>query len=331
MPEPPYGEIVDLLKTGQVIPFLGAGVNFGTRPATAKWDEKESEFLPSGSELSHWLADKVRFPSIDKHDRNDLAKVASYFVETSARQRLRKRLQEAFNRTCVPASIHNYLAKISRYHVDDEAFGTPLLIVTTNYDDLLEQAFKEQTPPRPFDLVVYPTDREDIKGSLLWWKHGAEKEEIVPTNQLFIELENTNVIYKMHGSVHRQKPDLDSYVITEEDYVDFLSGMTAQRAVPPLFMRHFRSRHFLFLGYGLQDWNLRVVLKNIKNPRFEDEKGTERNSAATAPLNRWNDDLRSWAIQYQPSELEVALWDARQVKIYDVDINEFVKGLEDEG
>jgi len=33
---------------------------------------------------------------------------------------------------------------------------------------------------------------------------------------------------------------------------------------------------------------------------------------------------RSWAIQYQPSELERMLWDARNVKIYDVDIDTFV-------
>ena len=37
--------------------------------------------------------------------------------------------------------------------------------------------------------------------------------------------------------------------------------------------------------------------------------------------------LRSWAIQFRPSDLEVELWNARRVKIYDVDINEFVRRL----
>lgn len=47
MAEPPYGEIVDLLKSGQVVPFLGAGVNFGTRqPPGAKWVDKSPTFLP---------------------------------------------------------------------------------------------------------------------------------------------------------------------------------------------------------------------------------------------------------------------------------------------
>ena len=86
----------------------------------------------------------------------------------------------------------------------------------------------------------------------------------MPPNKLFIDLDSTTVIYKMHGTVDRVRDDGDSYVITEDDYVDFLSRMTSHNAIPSLFMRHFRRRHFLFMGYGLGDWNVRVVLKNLK-------------------------------------------------------------------
>jgi hypothetical protein len=326
MPNPPYGEIADLLKQGQVVPFLGAGVNFGTRDDGADWSETKSVFLPSGAELSRYLAKRINFPATDDRDRDDLAKVASYFVETSARLRLRERLQHVFDRKCEPSKIHHYLADIARYSEGESLKGTPLLIVTTNYDDLAEQAFKAADPPRPYDLVVYPTDREDVGASVLWWKHGSAEPVAVPPKKLFIDLDTTNVIYKMHGSVDRSKKNLDSYVITEEDYVDFLSRMTSQGAVPALFMRYFRSRHFLFLGYGLQDWNLRVVLKNLRTilPKVEEEAGVaDEEAVAVRPTN----DLRSWAIQFQPSVLEQVLWEARQVKIYDVDINEFVMGL----
>jgi hypothetical protein len=312
---PPYGEIADLLKKGEVVPFLGAGVNFGMRPSPdSKWNEKDSNFLPSGVELSRFLADMSSFPSEDDDELGDLAKVSSYFVETSARRRLRERLHEIFDRDCEPASIHHYLAEIGR--------NTPLLIVTTNYDDLTERAFNRLN--LPYDLVVHPTDRKDVEASILWWKHGTSEPEVVPPNQLFIDLKTTTVIYKMHGTVDRALSKWDSYVITEDDYIDFLSRMTGQTAVPAQFMRFFRTRHFLFLGYGLRDWNLRVVLKNLRTvlPTVDEAH----------PTNDENEeDLRSWAIQHKPSDLEKELWDARSVKIYDVDINEFVAKLRARG
>jgi hypothetical protein len=313
---PPYGEIADLLKKGEVVPFLGAGVNFGTRPEPgAKWVEKESNFLPSGVELSRFLADMSNFPAEDEEEITDLAKVSSYFVETSARRRLRERLHTIFDRDFEPASIHTYLADIGR--------NTPLLIVTTNYDDLTERAFNRINVP--FDTVVHPTDRKDVEASVLWWKHNATEPEVVPPNQLFIDLKTTNVIYKMHGTVDRATAKWDSYVITEDDYIEFLSRMTGQTALPAQFMRHFRTRHFLFLGYGLRDWNLRVVLKNLRTvlPTVED--------AGASPADDEDEDLRSWAIQFKPSELETELWSARKVKIYDVDINEFVEKLRARG
>lgn len=304
---PPYGEISRLLKKGEVVPFLGAGVNFGTRqPPDAKWESSGSSFLPSGRELSFSLADSISFPSQDEHDLADLAKVASFFVDTAGRKRVRERLHELFDRDFEPCDIHNYLASLS----------APVLIVTTNYDDLTERAFKKAG--KPYDLVVHPTDRKDVEASVVWWRHEATKPEAIAPNKLYIDLKTTNVIYKMHGTVDRGQGEWDSYVITEEDYIDFLTRMTGQTAVPAQFMRHFRSRSFLFMGYGLNDWNFRVVLNNLKCVLPANPDG----SSALPEEN-----LPSWAIQYRPSDLESQLWDMRKVKIYDVDINEFVKQL----
>ncbi len=157
----------------------------------------------------------------------------------------------------------------------------------------------------------------------MWRQHGATDPVAVTPNQLFIDLSTTSVIYKMHGTVDRVQPKWDSYVITEEDYVDFLSRMTGQGAVPALFMRHFRTRPFLFLGYGLGDWNLRVVLKNLRSV----VRPTGNEAAA---IEEDEEDVRSWAIQFRPSDLEVELWSARDVKVYDVDINEFVRRLREQ-
>jgi SIR2-like domain len=319
--EPPYGFMAKGFKEGTIVPFLGAGVNFGTRtPANARWTEKTTTFLPSGAELSRFLAGDSGFPSQEKHDLDDLAKVAAFYEDAIDPKSLRKQLHKLFDQDFAPCDVHKYLAEIP----------TPLLIVTTNYDDLTERALG--AAGREYDLVVHANDSSEVAASVLWWKAGAPEPEPKPPAKLFIDLKRTTVLYKMHGTVDRRSK-WDNYVITEDDYVKFLSRMTGQTAVPALFMRAFRDRHFLFLGYGLRDWNLRVVLRILRdnknilpapvadaaatNDRDEQEGASEEEAAVP----------RSWAIQFQPSDLERELWNARGVKIYDVDINEFVRRL----
>ncbi len=314
--QPPYGVIANYFKEGSIIPFLGAGVNFGTRdPPDAKWDEKSSAFLPSGAELSRILAGYSSFPSQERQDVDDLAKVSAYYVEIAARKGLTDQLHKFFNRDFVPCEIHKYLAEVSR----------PLLIVTTNYDDLTERAFT--AAGREYDLVVHAIDSSEVAGSVLWWKAGEEEPVPILPSKLSIDLTKTTVIYKMHGTVDR-KSKWDNYVITEDDYVDFLSRMADRTAVPALFMKAFHERHFLFLGYGLRDWNLRLVLRNLRGVLPD----VSRDVSAGATGERTGTDREqsrapSYAIQFRPSDLEVELWKGRNVKIFDVDINEFVRRL----
>jgi hypothetical protein len=319
-PKPPYDGIRPLLEAGEVIPFLGAGVHLDNRPQNATYDKlAKLDFLPSGSELAMCLADSVNFPSEDVHDRSDLAKVASYYVDSIHRGGLRARLRDVFAKryTFHPtADVHQKLAQNPK----------PLLVVTTNYDDLMERALR--VAGKPFDLVVHPTDRPDIENSVLVWRHGEVEPEAVEPSRLALAIGKRWVVYKMHGSVssndsaatiaaaptddanggdeaaepEKEDPRNDSFVVTEEDYVDFLSRMTRDGAVPAQFVRKFANSSFLFLGYGLRDWNFRVVLHKVR---------------AHLPQ-------RSWAIQYQPSDLERALWEMREVKIYDRSITEFV-------
>lgn len=300
----PYEGIADLLKDGKVVPFLGAGVNFGMRPSEKDEWKLGDPFLPSGSELSRHLAKMSNFPSEDAHDRRDLPKVSSYYADKLGRDPLRERLDKIF--ACdvyAPCTIHTYLAAIEK----------PLLIVTTNYDDLTEKAFINAG--RPFYLVSHLTDRDDWREAVLWWKFDPDQpasDKIgppVPPNELdrVIDLDTT-VIYKMHGTADCHRVEWNSYVVTEDDYVDFLSRMTDKKAVPAMFMEHFNKCAFLFLGYGLRDWNLRVVLRDLLG------NGKSRRR-------------RSWAIQSRPSALERELWERRGVDIYDMDINKFIEAL----
>ncbi|MGA1794857.1 MAG: SIR2 family NAD-dependent protein deacylase [bacterium] len=302
MAEPPYGIIWNRLKCGKVVPFLGAGASFVGRQDSAKWLKPEDEFLPSGQELANFLALEAEFPSDIPNDREDLSKVSSYYVDIAGRCCLRERLHEVFNRNYRHGALHQFLAEVP----------CPMVIVVTNYDTLLEEAFRAAN--RPFDLVIYPSDRKDIAGSVIWQQYGKDEPQEFAPNDLDIDLEHTTVIFKMHGSTLRDSVDFDNYVITEEDYVEFLSRMTMRQAIPHLFYPHFRQRSFLFLGYSLRDWNLRVVLKNLSK-YFSCQNG--------------EDPFPSWAIQHNPSELDRKLWEKRNVTIFDVTIEEFVHKIRD--
>ncbi len=316
MLEPPYGTIAGQFKQGAVIPFLGAGASLCGRLPGVRWDARTAAFLPTGGELACQLAEDCGFPSSDPYDCCDLAKVASYYIAKPAdRGLLRDYMRQTFDRDYCLGAIHRFLAELD----------TPLLIVTTNYDDLIERAFKAQG--KPYHVVAYPTDHKEYAASVLWWKPNATQPEPCRPNELPLSLTDTTIIYKMHGTVDRHDKKWDSFVITEEDYVDFLARMTGQTAIPARFMLEFRKRRFLFIGYGLRDWNLRVMLRNLKMSLPAPDMGAIAGATVGETTGSAPEETRSWAVQRSPSELELALWDARKVSIYDIDIDTFVAKL----
>jgi hypothetical protein len=298
--EPPYADIRDMLLGGVVIPFLGAGASIGVRRTDV--ESEPPTLLPSGADLARTLADRVRppFPSRDPQDVEDLAKVASWYVATNDRTTLRTALRSTLGGTYEPGPLHDLLAAVPE----------PLLVFTTNYDTLVEQAFL--AAGKPYDLVVFPADRSEAANALLVWRHGAEEPEMELASGLVVDLEATSVVYKMHGTLAKARR-WDNFVITEDDYVRFLVQLANRAALPPIFFEHFEDRNFLFLGYGLRDWNTRVVLHNLRLGWQQQEAGS------SAGLG--------WAVQRSPTPLERELWRSRGIQIFDVDLAEFTRNL----
>ncbi len=304
--KPPYPHIYSSLIEGKVIPFLGAGTSLIGRDPTVGWKFGESQFLPSGEELARYLADDSGLTSEEPQELRDLAKVASYYDTIIGREDLREHLRKIMlNDNYQHSYLHAFLASLP----------APLIIVVTNYDTLLEQAFLAQN--RPYDLIVYlPTsDSLDNPGQVLWWKEAPNGPlEYIDPLKLpeLIDLSTTPIIFKMHGTVVEQDSSRDKFVITEEDYIDFLSRMVEGSAIPNLILSHFqqRRRRFIFLGYSLRDWNLRVILNDIKN--------------------KTNKPVKSWAILRESSDLDQKLWGERGVEIFDASLEEFELAMQEE-
>jgi hypothetical protein len=105
------------------------------------------------------------------------------------------------------------------------------------------------------------------------------------------------------------KAERDSYLITEDDYVQFLARMVANTAIPAIFAEPFKTSHLLFLGYGLQDWNLRVILHKI--------------------WQEWPSRRAAWAIQHKALPLEKEFWSKRQLTIYEKTIDQLLDRLDE--
>jgi hypothetical protein len=306
--EPPYQVILDRLQQGKVIPFLGAGASLVGRRDDEAWADG-APFPPRGAELSRLLAEKAEFGAVcpDPQDSADLLKVSAYYEQASGRDALRDELHGVLGGPFAPGALHDLLAGVDGLR----------LIVTTNYDTLLERAFDARK--RPYDLVVYPKDSDQTGSEILYWAHGADAPEAHPPDELPLDLEQRTVIFKMHGSIddRSRPPKYDNFVITEDDYIEFLARMASGTAVPKTFLRHFRGRSFLFLGYSMTDWNMRIVLRNL---------GREFEAQSTRPGG-----TKHWAIQDRPSAVEQWLWASRGVNVYDQRIAAFVAHLTGDG
>lgn len=273
-----YSKIAAALANGDVVPFLGAGASAGT--------------FPSAGALAELLANAGKFPEAE--GRQQLALVASYLVQVNGDTlELNRILREALDIEIGDrlGGIHDCLAGLDKVR----------LIVTTNYDDLAEQALRSRQPW----IVV---DRGTA--GVVWYRGlDSDWQEIESENLSKAVDRSRPIVLKIHGSLDRKDNEHDSFLITEEQYVDFL-GRPEKSQLPPMLAQIMKKKAFLFLGYGLKDWNIRVMLRKLS---------LARNSA---------DRIRSWAVMRPPGEAMIKLLRTQNIEVLEVELATFVDELQ---
>jgi SIR2-like domain len=295
--------IIDGLAEGKVIPFLGAGVNLCDRPDGAKWQHGVSAFLPSGYELAEHLASKFRYMSADR----DLSRVCQFVVETRGLAPLYSYLREIFAIQPQTTKAHRFLAGVPAVLRAKGCESPNLLIVTTNYDDLVEAAFEHAN--EPLEVVTYIADSPKDRGKFMHIFPNGERVLITRPNEYRdLSVKRSSILLKIHGAIDRSISDNDSYVITEDHYIDFLTRTDLSNLVPVLLAAQLRTSHFLFMGYSLRDWNLRVILQRI----WEEQRL----------------GYNSWAVQKSADALDQRFWSRRNVQIIATGLSEFIDALD---
>lgn len=306
-PQAPYERIADLLTRGKLVLFLGPDTVLSNRPPGASW-QRDCDFPPTDVELARFLASKHHIP-LDISHALHLIEVASYIQESSGRYRLLEDLQSAFSGHREPQGIYKYLASIP----------AALVIVTTNYDDLLERAFTRAN--HPFDRISFAQSwrSEELPDSLLWWRHNKGEPVEVRLTGLELDLSRTTIIIKIRGTIDQSSYSSsfgssqrrDSIIITDDDYLDLLVRLASQPSLPPTLGHHFEDSNFLFLGFGLLASNLRMLLKSL--------------------MRAWRLDLehrqKSWVFQRKPSWSASSFWWKQNAELYDADPNSVADNL----
>jgi SIR2-like domain len=233
--EEDWRTLITRIGDGRCTPFLGAGVAHG--------------ILPLGGDVARELAREYGYPFAESAD--DLIRVSQYVALNHDPMYVKQKLAKTFGRAQLPGrkempgEPHRMLAKL------------PLpLYITTNYDDLLMQALAERYKKPERELCRWS---EAIHDSLPSVFDAGRTPPYSPHPA-------TPLVFHLHGHAGV----VESLVITEDDYLEFLFNLSAnRRLLPPPVARALGATALLFIGYRVADWNFRVILRGVARAGFE--------------------------------------------------------------
>jgi len=274
-------EIVRAIAAGRVVPVLG---------------------LDGGADLATHLAAAFGYPSDRAHD---LARVSQYVATMNGSGPLYDELHRRFEEAVEPQPVHRFLAALPR--VLRERGAPHQLIVSTRYDLALERAFEEVG--EEVDVVTYVATGSS-RGK--FWHRAPGQEpcaiDVPNTYATELSLDRRTILLKLHGAVDPYpEREWESFVITEDDYIDYLGRSDVASSVPVALAARLRRSHFLFIGYEMVDWNLRLVMHRVWGDR---------------PVA-----YRSWAVDPAPTPLETAFWRRFEIDVLDVEPDAYVELL----
>ena len=234
-----------------------------------------------------------------------LTRVAHYVAVTHGVGPLYDELHNLYAGEYAPGAVHVALAALPAAL---RARGVPAqIVVTSSYDRTLERAFLEAG--EEIDVLSYIAFGRD-RGKFLHVAPDGEAHVIDEPNVevgLASSAERT-VVLKIHGGVRDPAGiERDSYVVSEDDYIDYLAETQLASLLPVGVAARLSRSHFLFLGYDLEEWTPRVFLRRL-----------------------WGDSrigYRSWAAGPIEDPLAAAYWRQSGVEPIDVPLEDFVQGL----
>jgi hypothetical protein len=281
-----WNNLVGSLRHGNCVLMLGSEIPVKVASTTSTTASTDSTSL--AEELRRKLARELEEDNRSATGTT-LAALAQQYEDTEGfgPTTLRATAEMALtSRLYSPSSVHEQLAALP--------FS---LIVTTGQDSMLEQALKA-AGKSPI------TQRYHLRGD-----KRENPEFVVPGSPA------SPVVFHLFGSA--EEPS--SLVLSENDVLDFLIRVVSER--PPLpnsLLRVLKriGQSFLFVGFGIRHWDLRILLKILLRALELNRSGP---AVAAEPL----DSL----IQSDRDEMILFYQRGTRVELEDADVGTFLTKL----
>ena len=209
----------------------------------------------------------------------------------------------------VQVRLYDLLARIEQ----------PIVLISTAYDTLLEQAFQRvPKPPKPYVILtsLLGTDSDADVGQIVLQYSDRQMLEAPCLEQDLSHLDllgkGYSLIYKMRGylgphtmqGLHQH----NALLLSEENYFTFARHM--DKVIPNYIVNQFAGRGLWFLGYTPAHWEDRLMTNALLAQRRQHIE----------PAN---------VVRKEPDAFEETYWDRHRVRRYAFDLQEFVQQLEE--
>jgi hypothetical protein len=240
-----------------------------------------------------------------------LTSITSYFESKVGRGSLWSNLSLVISDKNNVTPTHKLLAASAKRYFEQPDVLDDFLILTTNYDCLMEDALDRIG----VDYVALTTRKSDQKVLVRFSNTVKDAANLTKTisgmyypDKLFLRKPKPLVIVcKMHGCLNKALTEKDDgLVISDNDYVNYISQMNSGHGIIPSYVNTLmQNKPFLFLGYSLNDWNVRSVFETIRKKRGEDFGGQD------------------YAVMWYVGEYERLFFKRNDVAILKTDLNSY--------
>lgn len=283
-----FNAIQPLISDSRIVPFMGVGI-FGSGPLSA------FRLSTALSERGGLVGDA------------DVATAAEYLYQLLEDRQL---FLQAFR-----GILQRQSAEVQRNATYDliMAVRRPPLVISATYDLLLEQRLEAEAVR--YTLVAHILRSRDgiHDGKILVVRRNASPTVEICRADQFLLPPDELVIYKVLGSPFLDKyaspaDAIDAVVVTESDHLTFLGRLENEHTrVPDAFSIPFVNSRLLFLGYSLDLWHYRLVLRVFGQGRSHLKK--------------------AYAVRQPTSQMEDLYWQRLHCDMIKADPNQFAEQL----